>query len=219
MDELSTSRLRWIADRAHYVFWIIWGAGFGAFGLVLVKAVDISGASPSAYLSILTVLMGGAAGLITNRSMDRLTDLRKLRRKQYLARFRMRTLRLALLEFIDFTADMTHDDRIVLAAANISVRDAHRYSVFTGRILARASIPPDFDDLIEADDDIEIVDRCVGVFDTCRNIFNVYNPNKFDVGEARKEMEARVTTSGIRFLNGLCDRLKRAEDHFANRHQ
>jgi hypothetical protein len=70
MDETKTTWFGWIADRAQYFFWGVWGAGFGAFGLVFCKAVDMTGATAPIYLGLITVAISVVAGIAGSRGMD-----------------------------------------------------------------------------------------------------------------------------------------------------
>ena len=77
MDKINSRWLRWIADHAKYLFWAIWGAGFGAFCMVFFKAIDVNAEALRVYMAVLTVMMGGALGLVSSRAMDYLADTRK----------------------------------------------------------------------------------------------------------------------------------------------
>lgn len=219
MNETEWRVFRWVAGNAQYVFWGIWGAGLGAFGMVATKAIDPAGVTPPIYLGVLTVLMGGALGLFTSRSMDRLTDERKLRRKQYQARLRLRGLERALMRMVDLLVQTTDDGKKFISASHVFELSVVRAFVVAGnRVVWRARVEPDFDDLLDTDVDTEIAEKALSVFDTCKVLYSEHSPNGFDVEKAQKEATARITGSGINMLRNSMKALQEADEHFARRY-
>src|SRR5471030_2035846 len=98
MDETKTAWFEWIARNALYVFWIVWGAAIGAFGAVFFHAVPMGDDALKAYLAVITVMAGGALGLITSRAMDHRADRRKVRRKIFSMLVHVEALRDELLK-------------------------------------------------------------------------------------------------------------------------
>src|SRR5258708_7802915 len=155
MDETKMTWFRWTAENAKYVAWSIWGAGIGGFGLVVTKAVDMSGITPPIYLGVLTVMMGGALGLLSSRTMDQYADLRKQRRQTYVVRMRIRSMHGKLLEILNSIAvrDIGADRDLCLAVELFEI---------IIHLKTLAEHPPKFEDVVASDADLlhaEVVEK------------------------------------------------------------
>lgn len=151
MDKTNSRWFRWIADHAKYFFWGVWGCGVGAFGAVFFKTVDVGGDALRVYMGVLTVMMGGALGLVSSRAMDLLVDIRKRRRKINMARLRLTKAAEALDEFAVERSNFQ-------AKLNLNAQSRKDFFdlIAHGKLLAIATASrPDFDDVLDTEEDLK----------------------------------------------------------------
>ena len=160
MDETNTRWFRWVADHAQYIFWGVWGAGTGAFGSVFFKAVDIGGDALRVYMAILTVMMGGALGLVASRAMAALADIRNKRRKANIAYLKLRRLRRALVGF----SNVTRDPTVLMAVADGDNVAIGKCLGAFALVTAAASTAPEFDELADSQEDTEFLSDAENAF-------------------------------------------------------
>lgn len=156
---------RRIAESANYVFWTVWGAGLGAFGMVLAKAVDLGGVTPPLYLGVLTVMMGGALGLVSSRGMDSLSDARRMRRKRFTARMRIHGLRDRVQSLAEAIHKGTDDGTKSFNTPNdVPLNTALSVIMHFGLVEQAAASPPEFDEIITSEEDLAVADKCNALF-------------------------------------------------------
>jgi len=161
MDETKTRWFRWIAANAQYLFWIVWGAGAGAFLVTFTKGVDTDGSMSRFYLAVLSATMGGVLGLIGSRGMDRLADTRSIRRKANVVTLRVRRLRRALDSLLPLTS------HTFLRQMHEGSADAPVGFVFGAYQLVEMASKesPNLDDLIDTEGDLEMMDEATRAFE------------------------------------------------------
>jgi hypothetical protein len=177
--ETKTIWFRWIARNAHYMFWTIWGAGLGAFGSVLVRAVDAGGDALRVYMGVLTVMMGGALGLISSRAMDQLNDERK----------RQRAINVALAE-IGGLIRQWQRFMTIFGPSRLLVAPIDAWHIIED-IEEAAEHLPDFDDLI---DSVADTDQAYAVLDAFRFSRRAFKAKP----ESRTEETMRAYLSELR---------------------
>jgi hypothetical protein len=153
MDETKTWWFKWIADHAQFLFWGVWGAGVGAFGAVFSRWVDVGGDTTRIYLAILTVMMGGVAGLITSRSMDSLSERRARQRKIYSARLCILAM-LSDLKMLATTINEIATRTPIESVESLTDSDVARALCYIISIKRIASNPPNFEDIVNDENDL-----------------------------------------------------------------
>ena len=214
MDKTNSRWFRWIAGHAKYIFWGVWGGGVGAFGAVFFKTVDVGGDALRVYLGVLTVMMGGALGLISSRPMDLLVDSRKRRRKINMARLRLTKAAEAL-------------DKLAVARSNfqakLNLSAQSRDDVFElialGKLLGIATASqPDFDDVLDTEEDLK---EAMVADDTLRFVSELVKIT----GSPTTEVEAMKTACQLAFgsdqvndpFPGYGKTIRLVEAHFAQK--
>jgi hypothetical protein len=208
MDETKMRWYRWIADHAQYVFWGVWGAGVGAFGAVLLKAVDVGADALRIYMAVLTVMMGGALGLVTSRGMDMLADRRALRRKIYFALALIRSL-IYHLERIDLalkTIRAVPNRAIDIAGTSLRPEEVAEIIVLVRKVHDAAETRPDLVDMVESELDVTIERLCRGNFRFCRRVFKV--PDELDDAGSYVLASRFIRTANLAEENSAIDGLK-----------
>lgn len=101
------------------------------------------------YLGIVTVLMGGATGLLASRSMDAITDQRRIRRKLFVARNRIRDLLNELQQPMNDFEKITAGGTRIIDETSTGLTEEESTRVFPpcDEISRIGDAPPNFDDL------------------------------------------------------------------------
>jgi hypothetical protein len=193
------------------MFWGIWGAGFGGFGAVFLKAVDVGGDTLRVYMAILTVLMGGALGLVGSRAMDRLADDRKVRRKILTARSQITRFRHHVnglqSDIEKAKAEKERSGSLGLTGAQLVVRSV--------RICGVAATIPDLDEVLNDDEDLLQASR---LFDAWSNIADMFL--LLGGAEALREIGGFEKNAAVIInfdLEHLIARINEADKHFARK--
>lgn len=169
MDETKAKWFRWIAAHSPGFFWGLWGAGAGAFLLVLTKAVDGGGDFARFYLAVLAALMGGIFGLISARGMDKLADSREVRRKANVARLRLARLRGPLDTVLILMDDPTTEQNLNA----VDLRTTDRFRSARNLVVSALNAPPDFEAFVDTEEDLELAYGIERVFQELRQLFGI----------------------------------------------
>lgn len=210
MDETKSAWFKWISDHAKYVFWGVWGAGVGAFGMVVTKAVDMTGITAPIYLAVLTVMMGGALGLISSRAMDRLADDRKRRRKILTARANMRYCKEAA-NLLDKAMKSARAARERAEREDILDESVAEVGSAAIRLLGAVATTPDLDDAVNTEIDLLQVVKIVGIYSYWQNIFGVIG----GMDEIRKDLKRATSFLMNTDPEHTASTLEAADRHFA----
>lgn len=188
MDETKTGWFRWISRNAQYGFWTIWGAGLGAFGAVFFRVVDTGGDALRVYMGILTVLMGGALGLVSSRAMDQHSDKRARRRKMLSVLVLVRDLRWELNSLSQEVRQIIANGRVIDSmGSNLTRDECTKVLVGADRVTRSAACVPSFDDLADDFEDVEIARLCRSQFVFSKDFFSVHPQSlRGDVSTAQR---------------------------------
>jgi hypothetical protein len=174
--ETKTWWFRWIANHARHIFWGVWGAGAGAFGAVLFRAVDVGGDALRVYMGVLTVMMGGALGIVTSRTMDHYSDRRKVRRKIFTALSRLQEVQGECLKLERHINRVTDNGKKPIDQINVGLgqNDATLLVIGMSRIKRAAEKgTPDFDEIVESVDEAELASRVAVQLDYLADYFRL----------------------------------------------
>jgi hypothetical protein len=220
MDETNSRWFRWVARNAHYIFFVAWGVGAGAFGAVFFRAVDTGGDGLRLYMALLTVLMAGALGLVSSRAMDHRIDDRKIRRKINSARLSI----LRLVRNLELMQEARHKLNPNLkrdfrrTGQPLTSLEAAKLWAIAHKISQGASAPPDLDEVVETEEDFHHARRVADDYEAAAVLWSV--PRYADLAEDEaliRAVEPFATSPDILPEIKAITALKAAERYFKAR--
>lgn len=167
MIAASSKWFGWLAKHATTVFFTVWGAGVGAFGAILFRFVDVGPEALRIYMAVLTVLMGGAFGLLTARVSDLRTDNRAVRRKALVTLAQLTEIIIGLEVVRKAVEDLPESAELPPFEELITRQEYKKIGVAAERCYRAATAKIDFESLIERPNEI---DQLVTIRRVCDNI-------------------------------------------------
>lgn len=141
------------------------GAVSGCLYAVAAGEIAPNGTVLTVYLSVLGALFAAALGWLTSRVGDALSDSRAQRRTTNIALMRIRLLAYELVQMIRLIEPFT------TSKAPLPPEMITRFSVQAKRISLAASAMPNFETLIEDDDDIFEMIKTTSTFQAIQESF------------------------------------------------
>jgi len=220
MDETRTGWFRWIANNTAAVFWLVWGIGIGSFGAILFKAVDVGGDALRIYMGILTVMMGGALGLVSSRTMDQYNDQRKIRRKIFTTLVQVRRLRSELDLYLIVCREITREGARTITedGKDLTTEESLRLLAHADRIRRFAQPAPDFDELVESESEAQLASMTGVNFEfLSHSLRDLEAWRKLDPDKARERAGLFFRPSRLKSDAGIVQQLLALEKHLTER--
>jgi hypothetical protein len=208
---------RTLAHSSPSVFWCLWGVVVGACLGVFAAAADIRGDVLRVYLAVVTAIGGGLLGIYGSRAADRFNDQRRIRRKAHIVRMKIRELRINYMVLHDQIRAATNDGTTVVTPTGdgLTDDDAIRILVAASGVYLAATSKPDFDDIVDSDEDFIRATQASRAFSFAADFYQNKKIDADDMAQSRLMAGVLIQGTAKESASNQLQILENVERHFA----